>query len=340
MIAATSTAPSPRVARASAAGQPAVRDGRRRDLQAGVPHRARVEGRAVGPGHGVDRQLLAAAARAGGTVGAGRARARPISTTAMTAASADGASNGDGRRTPGGSVRWRCAPGLSGPSAATTSRARRGHSGLRTPRVSPPSAMAHDVGPLQPAQPAGHRDGTAPPSASVPLGGRDGAHGQARDLVGERRHDVRRDPGGRVAAGLGGLGGRSAAGGSEAGSEAAAAPASDRGLRPRRPRRGAQRAPRARPRAARAGRRRVGRQARAGRSPVAADRAARRSRRTRCPHAEDAQVVLGEHAPEDRGRPDHARSTRDGRTRPGRPRVPRGRPRPPRPRRPAGPPAR
>ena len=44
--------------------QPAVRDGRRHEAEAGIPHRARLERGAVRPRHGVDRELLAAAARA------------------------------------------------------------------------------------------------------------------------------------------------------------------------------------------------------------------------------------------------------------------------------------
>src|SRR5918993_1146980 len=104
------------------------------------------------------RALVAHSARGGA--------ARPISTTAMAAVSAeDGDSNGGGRRTPGGSVRWKCAFGFAGSGPATTSRARRGHSGLRTPRVSPPSATGHASGgssaPNQPATATGRASSTA-----------------------------------------------------------------------------------------------------------------------------------------------------------------------------------
>ena len=68
---------------------------------------------------------------------------RPTRITGTGAACcAPGHSSGGGRRTPGGTTRWRWAEVSEVAGSATSRRAVRSHSGLRTPRVSP-TAVVH-----------------------------------------------------------------------------------------------------------------------------------------------------------------------------------------------------
>ncbi len=84
---------------------------------------------------------------------------RPTRITGTGAACcAPGHSSGGGRRTPGGTMTWTWDEGSGVDGSATSRRAVRSHSGLRTPRVSPtaavqPSSVASEVS--QPAMASG-----------------------------------------------------------------------------------------------------------------------------------------------------------------------------------------